>query len=97
MAHARWEGDTLVLRLKVQPRAGQNGIVGIQDGALKLRLAAAPVDGKANAHLLRWLADSCGVPLRQVSLRQGAGGRLKTVAIQAPRKLPADWQVPPPV
>ena len=59
---------------------------------LKIRLAAPPVDGKANAALLRYLADAFGVPLRNVTLMRGEASRQKTVRIDAPALRPdRDW------
>ena len=48
--------ELCVLDLSVQPGAKHTGIDGLHDGALRVRLAAAPVDGKANSQLLAWLA-----------------------------------------
>ncbi|MHB8304118.1 MAG: DUF167 domain-containing protein [Acidobacteriaceae bacterium] len=56
--------------------------MGLHGDALKIRLAAPPVEGRANEVLLRYLADLFEVPLRQVTLRAGATGRKKRVAIQ---------------
>ena len=56
--------------------------------ALKIRLAAPPVDGKANAALLRYLADAFGVPQRAVTLVRGETSRQKTVRIMAPQARP---------
>jgi len=81
-----------VLTLHVQPGASRTGIAGVHGGALKLRLAAPPVDGKANAELLRFLAEAFGVPLRQVTLVRGAASRRKTVRVQSPARRPdRDW------
>jgi uncharacterized protein (TIGR00251 family) len=60
--------------------------------ALKLKLAAAPVEGKANAELLRWLARAFGVPRRNVQLLRGETARAKVVRIVAPALRPdRDW------
>lgn len=84
----RAEGDALVLTLHVQPGAKRTEAAGTHGGALKLRLAAPPVDGKANDALLRFLADAYGVPLRQVTLLRGAAARDKCVRIDAPQRRP---------
>ena len=74
--------------LHVQPAAKRTEIVGIHgEGAaarLKVRLAAPPVDGKANAELLRFLASAFGVPRRAVLLLHGESSRRKTVQIARP-------------
>ena len=71
----------LLLQLHIQPGASHSEIVGLHGDALKIRLAAPPVEGRANEALLRYLADLFEVPLRQVALRAGARGRKKRVAI----------------
>ena len=65
-----------------------HGIAGLHDNALKIRLAAPPVDGKANAELRRFLADAFGVPLRNVTLVRGEMSRHKIVRIDAPSLRP---------
>jgi uncharacterized protein (TIGR00251 family) len=95
MADVPWrreEGDgaahALVLNLHVQPGAKRTEIAGTHGEALKIRLAAPPVEGRANAALLRWLADAFGVPQRAVSLVRGETSRQKTVRITAPKARP---------
>jgi len=68
--------------LHVQPRASRTQWAGIHGGAaLKLRLQAPPVDGKANEELIRFLADYFGVPRSAVSILSGQSGRDKCVLI----------------
>ena len=69
------------IHLWVQPRASKDGIVGVQGDALKVRLTAPPVEGKANRALVRFVADRLGVPRGDVELTAGAGGRRKTVRV----------------
>lgn len=78
---SREADGTLLLRLHVQPGAKRTGWAGLHGEAIKVRLAAPPVEGQANEALLRFLADAFAVPLRQVSLRSGAGARQKWVAV----------------
>lgn len=87
-AAACWDGPDLLLHVRVQPRAGRDEIVGLLGGALKVRITAAPVDGKANTHLLRFLAKCFGVPPSRVELISGATGRNKRLRICAPSRLP---------
>lgn len=61
----------------VQPGARKTEVAGEHGGALKIRLAAPPVEGKANAALTAWLAARFEVPQRQVVLRQGEMNRNK--------------------
>jgi len=89
-AWMREDGDALVLALRVQPGAKRSEVAGEHGGALKMRLAAPPVDGKANAELRRFLADAFGVPLRNVTLLRGEASRAKQVRVDAPARRP-EW------
>lgn len=84
----RWEGDTLVLELRVQPRGRKDAVIGVQDERLKLCISAPPVEGEANARLIRFLARLFKVTQAQVTLQHGARGRDKRVRIHAPRVAP---------
>lgn len=70
------------LTLHVQPGAKKTDLAGEHGGALKLRLAAPPVEGKANAMLLAWLAERFEVPKRDVVLLSGDKSRHKIVEIK---------------
>lgn len=70
-----------MLSLAVSPQAKRTGADGLHDGALRLRLLAPPVDGKANDALLAWLAGELRVPRRAVRLLHGATSRRKQVEI----------------
>ncbi len=74
--------DTLLLRLHVQPRAAKSEIAGMLGDALKIRLAAPPVDGKANRALLDFLADRLQVPKNAVTLKSGESSRQKSVLVR---------------
>lgn len=93
--HYHWQGPDLVLRCHIQPRASSDEFCGLHGERLKVRLKAPPVDGKANAHLLKFLATAFGVPRAQVSLVQGDTSRTKTVLIEAPAVLPPEALVTP--
>jgi uncharacterized protein (TIGR00251 family) len=77
----RRNGDVLTLTLHVQPGAKRTDVAGLHGEALKIRLAAPPVEGRANEALLKFIAEFFGVPLRQVELKQGGQSRHKVVAI----------------
>jgi uncharacterized protein (TIGR00251 family) len=82
----------VVLTLHVQPGAKRTEVAGLHGDAVKVRLAAPPVDGKANAELMRYLADTFGVPLRNVTLVRGETSRQKIVRVAAPARRPdTDW------
>jgi len=74
---------SLVLSLHIQPGARRTGFAGLHGEAMKLRLAAPPVDGKANAALCAFLAQFCGVPKSAVSLLSGATSRAKRVRVES--------------
>ncbi len=78
---ARRDGADWLLDLHVQPGAKTTAAVGEHGGRLKLKIAAPPVDNKANAHLLAWLAAQLGVPKSAVRLVRGETSRQKTVAV----------------
>jgi len=71
---------TLVVH--VVPRARRTEVSGRHGDAIKIRLAAAPVDGAANAELVRFLAERMGVPRGAVTIASGATTRRKTVAVR---------------
>ncbi len=84
-------GERTRLELSVVPNAKRTAVDGLHDGALRVRLAAPPVDGKANDTLLRWLAGELGLPRRAVELVRGASARRKAVEIDAPLKQLVAW------
>jgi uncharacterized protein (TIGR00251 family) len=81
----------LELEVLVVPRASRSRVAGIQDARLKVQLAAAPVDGEANAALVEFLAGLFDVRRGAVQLVSGATGRRKRIRIEGgdPRRLPA--------
>lgn len=83
----RWDGADLVLSVRVQPRAARDELL-LEGARLKVRITAPPVDGAANAHLLRFLAAEFGVAPARTALVRGATGREKVVRIASPRTLP---------
>lgn len=72
-------GSRLVVQ--VVPRTSKSEIVGIQGDALKVRLQAPPVDGKANKALCEFIADQLGVSTRLVQLATGSTSRHKTLLL----------------
>lgn len=91
------EGDraTITLTLHIQPGAKKTEIAGEHGDALKIRLAAPPVDGKANAALLAYLAETLGVAKSAVTLKSGHTSRRKVVEISTSwktlQKAPPPW------
>lgn len=77
----------MILELYVQPGAKRSEFAGEYDGRLKLRLAAPPVEGKANEALIAFLADHFNVPRRNVRIAAGLRSRRKRVVIEGARLL----------
>ena len=71
----------ITFTLRVQPRATKSAVVGEMEGALKLKLAAPPVDGAANEELIRFLAKLFAVPRRSVLILSGATAKTKIIRI----------------
>lgn len=69
------------LAVSVVPSAKRTQLDGFHDAALRVRLAAPPVDGRANEALVGWLADALGLPKRAVRLMHGASARRKIVEV----------------
>jgi uncharacterized protein (TIGR00251 family) len=76
----------------VMPNAARTQIQGLHDGALRVRLHAPPVDGKANLALQAWLAEVLGVPKSAVELVRGATARRKQLRVAAAYAGQAHWQ-----
>ena len=87
-AWCRRDGEDLVLALRVQPRAARDELAGPHGDRFRVRITAPPVDGKANAHLLRFLAGCFDVPVADVVLERGETGRDKQVRIRRPGRIP---------
>ena len=71
----------ITLTLHIQPGAKKTEVAGLHGEALKIRLAAPPVDGKANEALLRFVAETLGLPKSAVSLKSGQTSRRKVLEI----------------
>lgn len=86
-----WRGETLEIRLYIQPGAKATELSGLHDGRLKVRLKAAPVEGKANQALIAYLSDQFKVPKSSVSIKTGKSSRLKTLLVEKPQFLPSQF------
>ena len=85
----RWAGDDLILACQLQPRAATDELAGPHGDQLKIRITAPPVNGKANQHLIKFLAKQFGVSKRQVVVNSGELSRHKVLRICSPKKIPA--------
>jgi uncharacterized protein (TIGR00251 family) len=77
----------IVLIVHVQPGAKRSELAGVYGDALKIRLAAPAIDGRANTALLEWIARRLGVPRSAVELKSGQASRRKLLRVRA---APAD-------
>lgn len=74
--------DGVLLRVKVQPKASRNAILGEQGGRIRIALTAPPVEGAANDSLVKFLADILHVRRQQIVIKGGEHGREKSLLVQ---------------
>ena len=84
----QWQDGNLILNLRVQPRASNDTFAEQSDDFIKVRITAPPVDGKANKHLIAFLAKSFKVAKSQIELLSGETGRNKRLLIKQPQSWP---------
>lgn len=82
----RETADGALLPVRAMPRASKNAIQGVHDGALKIRLTAPPIEGKANAALIKFLSKALDIPRAQITIASGETGRNKTVCFSGMSK-----------
>lgn len=76
------DGSATIVTLYVQPQASRTEVSGPHDGAVRLRVAAPPIDGGANAEIVTFLAKRFGVPKSAVQIVSGETGRRKRVRVE---------------
>jgi uncharacterized protein (TIGR00251 family) len=79
--NGRIVGDEIHIAIKALPGASKTEFAGKQEQCLRVRIAAAAEDGRANAELVAFLAKTLGCPKRDIKLLHGEKSRLKTIAI----------------
>jgi uncharacterized protein len=84
----RWQSQNLLLHCHLQPKSNCDEFAGVYGDRLKIRVTAPPVDGKANKHLIKFVAKQFGVAKSSVTLVKGELSRQKTLQINRPKKLP---------
>lgn len=89
-AHYQWTDGDLLLVCHLQPKASKSEFSGLHGDALKVRIQAPPVEGKANSELVKFLAKQFGVSKSAVSIISGELNRHKRVRITQPQRLPAE-------
>lgn len=75
------KANTLRLSVHIQPNASRNQIVSFENDELKVRIAAPPVEGKANAKLVEYLSDVLDVPKSKITIERGLTGKHKVLSI----------------
>ena len=93
MSFYRWDQDDLYLSCHLQPKARKDEFCGLYGDSLKIRITAPPVDGKANAHLIKFIAKNFGVAKSKVEIVGGELSREKRLCIHNPGKLPAALEI----
>jgi uncharacterized protein (TIGR00251 family) len=88
MSWHNYNNNILTLNLHVQPKASKDEWTGLHGDRLKLRIKAPPVDGKANQHLLKFIAHEFAVSQSACKLLAGESSREKRIAINTPQRLP---------
>jgi len=84
----RWQGDNLLLSCHLQPKASKDELCGLHGDSVKIRITAPPIDGRANAHLIKFLAKQFGVAKGAITIVSGELGRQKRIQIEQPVRLP---------
>ncbi len=80
--------DDLVLKLYIQPKASRDKIVGLHGEELKIAITAPPVDGKANAHLAKFLSKQFKTAKGDIKIEKGELGRHKQIRVSSPSHIP---------
>lgn len=81
-----WREGYIILPVRVTPNARKTEVLGWEENTLKIKLAAPPVDGKANKALCEFMADWLGVAKRDISLVSGDTSRIKRLKIDVTEK-----------
>jgi uncharacterized protein (TIGR00251 family) len=89
----RWVGKQLYLDCRVQPKSNETSIAGVIGDNLKIRLTAAPNDGKANKQLIRFLSKQFQVKQSAITIVSGHTSRLKRLCIDHPNSIPETLKI----
>ena len=74
-------GESCTIKIRVQPKSSRNQVDGFQDGALRVRVTAAPTEGQANAAVIAILAKTLGVSKSRLEIIRGYSSRDKVVSV----------------
>lgn len=92
-SHYQWADGDLILVCHLQPKASKSEFAGLHGDALKIRIQAPPVEGKANTELIKFLAKQFAVSKRDIEIISGELNRHKRVRITSPANIPAAAEV----
>lgn len=90
MSAVEQQKEGLVIRVYIQPKASRDQIVGLHGDEVKVAITAPPVDGQANAHLVKFLAKQFRVAKSNVNIEKGELGRHKQIRILNPQQIPTE-------
>jgi len=76
-------GESCAIKVRVQPKSSRNQVDGFQDGALRIRVTAAPTEGQANAAVIAILAKTLGVSKSRLEIIRGHSSRDKVISVDA--------------
>ena len=82
------EQQDLLIRLYIQPKASRDQIIGPHGDELKVAITAPPIDGKANAHLCKFLAKQFKTAKGNILIEKGELGRHKQIRVVMPKEIP---------
>jgi len=94
MVNIKETADGVILQVHVVPRSAKSEVAGVHGDALKLRIAAPPVEGQANKECIRFLSDILGIRKKQVVIVGGSKSKNKTIAIEGIRKKDIEALIP---
>lgn len=86
--HYWWDAGDLYLNCRIQSKSNEDKVVGTVGNYLKIRLTAAPIDGKANKHLVKYLSKQFKVKQSAITIVSGHSSRQKRLRIEKPNTLP---------
>ena len=75
--------NVITLKLYIQPGSKKNEVIGLFEGALKIKLATQPIEGQANLALIKYLSELLKVPKSKIILKKGDKSRHKIVDVQS--------------
>jgi hypothetical protein len=91
-----WDGDVLIVNILGKPASKQDAIGKPKGAQLKVSVTAAPQNGKATDHMVRYLAPLFGVAVRDIEVVFGRENVNKQLRIRSPKKLPSVFSAAPP-